>query len=379
MPIDLILEILSRATAKSVARFRLASKFCASIVRRPDFTELFLTRSSARPRLLFAIKGDRKWSFYSSPQLARVELRSNSSSLVVAADYQVKLPGYTHSEICDPVSGLIYLPDVHMENKNVITVPVAYNPSTGQYGSCPQRRIMTRNYYYFRDLLGYDPVDKNFKVLSYDNGKKEYHILTLGARKESWRKIEFPDHHGHLSEGICINGVLYYLAEVYGYSPVPSVSRVSIACFDVRSEKIRFLDASMFKTSSCIWPYKLINYKGELGVSGLGWHCLNPDGKHTIEFKLWVLKDVKKISWSKSVFLARPEGEFSNCLAVVGATATGEIVFSMSYVSKPFYVFYFSPERNTTERVEIRGFEAFENPCKVHTFVDHVEDFKFIT
>ncbi|KAL1191310.1 putative F-box protein [Cardamine amara subsp. amara] len=56
IPKELILEILSRLSAKSVARFCCVSKLWAFIFGGPCFTELFLTRSSARPRLLFGLR-----------------------------------------------------------------------------------------------------------------------------------------------------------------------------------------------------------------------------------------------------------------------------------------------------------------------------------
>ncbi|CAA7058010.1 unnamed protein product [Microthlaspi erraticum] len=41
---------------------------------------------------------------------------------------------------------------------------------------------------------------------------------------------------------------------------------------------------------------------------------------------------------------------------------------------QPFYVFYFNPERNTHQRVEIQGFgdyhESLDKPSRVHVFVD---------
>ncbi|CAA7036787.1 unnamed protein product [Microthlaspi erraticum] len=377
MPIDLILEILSRATAKSVARFRLASKFCASIVRRPDFTELFLTRSSARPRLLFFIERPSEWSFYSSPQPALErpgnEWRFNSSSLVVTADSQIKSPGDMDSECCRPVSGFIYFPNVHTKKRGKITVPVVYNPSTGQYTSLPQRTMRT-TFRFIQSLLGYDPIDKQFKVLLYNYDKCVYHILTFGAGKISWRKMDYEPTHEPLYQGICINGILYCLARAYGMDPL------RVACFDVRSEKHWFLDTQSM-SESLRSPYRLIDYMGKLGVTYWNWQTSQPDGMRIIRLNLWVLKDVEKQEWSERVFLVRPvvECELFDDLSVVGATATGEIVFSMNSTTTPFYVFYFSPERDTTERVEIQGFEAFENPCNVFTFVDHVENQKFIT
>ncbi|CAF1707836.1 unnamed protein product, partial [Brassica napus] len=67
IPADLIVEIFSRLTAKSLSRFRCLSREWASIFCSRNFTHSFLTRSSARPRLLFTFYVDddaeqHKWS-----------------------------------------------------------------------------------------------------------------------------------------------------------------------------------------------------------------------------------------------------------------------------------------------------------------------------
>ncbi|KAL0727268.1 hypothetical protein Bca4012_023361 [Brassica carinata] len=68
IPVDLLIDIFSLLPAKSIARFCCVSKFWASILRRSDFTELFLTKSLTRPRLFFALESDGKLFFYSTLQ-----------------------------------------------------------------------------------------------------------------------------------------------------------------------------------------------------------------------------------------------------------------------------------------------------------------------
>lgn len=58
-------------------------------------------------------------------------------------------------------------------------------------------------------LLGFDPIDKQFKVL-YMEGYY-WKILTLGIRELRWREIQGSLSHEPTSRGLCINGVLYYL------------------------------------------------------------------------------------------------------------------------------------------------------------------------
>ncbi|CAL9216866.1 unnamed protein product, partial [Arabidopsis halleri] len=112
IPIDLIPEILSRLPAKSVGRFRCVSKLWGSILTSQDFTELFLTRSSTRPRLLLVLqRANGELLFFSSPQ----PQNPYEKSLVVTADFHMKLHGHMLKyEMCSYASGLIYVPDYWM-------------------------------------------------------------------------------------------------------------------------------------------------------------------------------------------------------------------------------------------------------------------------
>ncbi|KAL1194157.1 F-box protein [Cardamine amara subsp. amara] len=281
-PTDLFFEIFSRLPAKSIGKFCCVSKQWRSMLHSPDFTDLFFTKSSARPRLLFGLEQDAYGErfFFSSPQ-------PNSSSL----DFHTKF-GY-----------IAYADSVH-------------------------------------------------------------HILTLGSGNMKWRNVQCPFTHEPFHERICINGREYYLAQPDGY-PCPYM----IVCFDVRSEEFKFIDTERF----CNMCTKLVNYKGKLGA-------VNYDsGMRNLKLRIWVLEDVEKQEWSNFVYTL-PENEvLDSCdLSVVGVTASGEIVLSKQFTCKPFYVFYFNPERNTLQRVEIHGnHQVFENRNRVDVFVDHVEDLKF--
>ncbi|KAF2581399.1 hypothetical protein F2Q70_00013441 [Brassica cretica] len=61
--------------------------------------------------------------------------------------------------------------------------------------------------------------------------------------------------------------------------------------------------------------------------------------------------DLERKEWSKYVYTLPVNGICE--VFVVGVTTTSEIVLSEKVTSTPFYVFYFSPERNTLQRVEI--------------------------
>ncbi|CAF2098967.1 unnamed protein product [Brassica napus] len=107
MPTDLIVDIFSRLPAKSVAVCCCVSKLWASILNSQDFRELFLTRSSSRPRLLFAIQGtyNNIWRFFSSPQ---PHYSSDKSSHEVTADSYMKYLEDMRPYFCSYASGLIW-------------------------------------------------------------------------------------------------------------------------------------------------------------------------------------------------------------------------------------------------------------------------------
>ncbi|ESQ33704.1 hypothetical protein EUTSA_v10009628mg [Eutrema salsugineum] len=225
-PIDLFLEIFSRLPSKSIARFRCLWKLWGSMLHRQYFTELFLTRSWARPRLLFILEGHHECSVFSSPQLQNPYGKS-SSSLVVSAGFHMKsayLRGFT--------SGLIYCYDLTERGYKVL------NPSTGRCASMPKLTSGLTSY------LGFDPIDKQFKLLSisycsWSDEIDDHSILTLGTGEMTWRKIQCPLTYDLNSREICINGVLYYLA----HKTSKEIEEIPlIVCFDVRTEKFKFIE-----------------------------------------------------------------------------------------------------------------------------------------
>ncbi|KAL1204999.1 F-box protein [Cardamine amara subsp. amara] len=264
-------------------------------------------------------------------------------------------------------SGLINL-SVTLISKYVL--PVICNPITGQCAILPNQ-IRGTGY----SLLGFDPIDKQFKVLLKNfYNERVHHILTLETDKMEWSNIiQCPLTYTPFGEGICINGVLYYLAN--HFDEMSQYWSYVIVCFDLRYEKFKFIDIDCILLSQ--YGIKLINYKGKLGRVELKYDRITI----TFELYMWVLEDVEKQKWSKYVYTL-PENEVVDyCnISVVGMTATGEIVLLERFItSKLFYVFYFNPERNTLQQLEIQGLGAeLKDRDTVYTFVNHVEDLRMI-
>ncbi|KAG7598837.1 F-box-like domain superfamily [Arabidopsis suecica] len=374
IPNDLILEILSRLPAKSTGRFRCVSKLWGSMLANPYFTELFLTRSSARPRLLIRIYQDGDEFFFSCPQ---PQNPYDNSSIVVAADFHMKFGRDSSYEGCRYASGLLYFTSMHFSSKDKYGKRVICNPITRKFEIVPKLRRLTHRSY--NEFLGFDPIGNEWKVLSMNNLVNDFeevhYILTLGTEKERWRwrKIQRPFNHdiqGAYGAGICISGVLYYFA--YESNDREYV----IGCFDVRTETFKSLDLNCSYEGSST----LINYKGKLGVINLR-HA--NDGVFPLELHMWVLEDFEKHEWSTYLYTLMSKNivvKDKYYVSVVGVTSTGEIVLMKTSACKPFYVFYFNPKKETLLSVEIQGVGEDHKWFNFHTvcaFVDHVEDLQF--
>ncbi|ESQ33558.1 hypothetical protein EUTSA_v10009665mg, partial [Eutrema salsugineum] len=353
IPVDLIMEISSRLPAKSITRFCCVSKLWSSMFHSPYFKDLFLTRSSKRPRLLFLIKETHngEWLFFSSPQPHNP---CEKSSLVVSAGFRLRSSKeLSRLEFRGYASGLFCFTHHMWISDNEKSIVNVICPSTAQRVSLPRLTSDDKS----TSFLGFDPIGKQFKVLS------NHKILTLKAENMEWRKTRYCSlTHDPKSEPICINGVLYYLAQ----------DSSTIVCFDVRSETYKLIKSKGHEP-------KLINYRGKLG--GVHWNYYAYGGiSTTIELHLWILEDAETQKWH-NYFYTWHDNRFvdRNDVYVAGVTATGEIVVSTRRIRVPFCVLFINPKKNTFQSVELEGFEDMLDikNNEVYAFVDHVEDLKF--
>ncbi|KAG2320545.1 hypothetical protein Bca52824_013758 [Brassica carinata] len=276
--------------------------------------------------------------------------------------------GDWYKQICISANGFIYLYDKMMLKEKMERVPVICNPSTGQKIYLP--KVLAKNKD-LRSFLGYDPIENQLKVLCMtvagyrqQTNSREHQVLTLGKVKPSWRKIKclFPHFPENFGNGICISGVLYYIAR--------SNLNTVIACFDVKYEKYSFIQIDD-ENSQLNWFLTLINYKGKLGA------IVFDRSSHG---NLWVLDDPEKEKWSKHIFHL-PDTVF-RAIRSIWATDTGEIVWAPSRWTHPFHLFYYNLERQSVRRVEIKGIEekvsmghmGHYRPEAIFTFTNHVEN-----
>ncbi|EOA38843.1 hypothetical protein CARUB_v10011186mg [Capsella rubella] len=367
LPNDLIIEVLSRVPAKSVAICRCVSKQWDSLLVSQVFKESFLSISLSRPRLLFNFSFRSKWHFFSSPQPQKF----GDNFSIVANEHHMGSYEYCYIQSCQSVHGFIYLRYGSRRTNIYETTHVIYNPCTRQHLTLPKLEIKSID---LQSFLTYDPIQKQFKVLCMtvvfrppgSIYRVNYKVLTLGTGELLWRDVEcsFPHHPMSEMNGICINGVLYcYIA--YGNGTNAS----EIVCFDVSSEKFSFI-----KIDKDRFVKNLINYKGKLGVLV----CFNYSLRYYNE--VWILDDTNEVKWSKHMFVLPIQ-----VVKSMRATDTGEIAWTT-----PSYVFYYNMEsRNGRQgnykrvrRVEIKGMEdkvtTGKDRHEFHTSMNHVENLMFL-
>ncbi|KAL1218891.1 F-box protein DOR [Cardamine amara subsp. amara] len=349
IPPDVLMLVISILPAKSVGKCRSVSKLWKLILGRPEFNEMFLTNSLNRPQFLFAFILDS-------------EATPHNHSYVPAG----------LSQISQPVRGWVCIECIEDE-RNVFVI---CSPLTGESMILP---ILKRKTAEVKCFLVYDPIEKQFKVLCtfwprFESGNitANHCVLTLGTEPTVWRKLECCKPLCpvlHCGDGICINGFLYYMAQLNDSS-----SEVFIVCFDIRFEKLSYINKP-----EDLWHVgfesRLINHKGQLGII----QSLNSVtiDRRTTCFVLWVLKDIEKHEWTKHIYevpLLWWDIVGDKSLCIVGMTGTCEVVLLSPYQPDPFYLFFYNLEKNIVRRVEIRGFEGYKHsPSVALCFLDYVE------
>ncbi|CAN7126867.1 unnamed protein product [Brassica rapa subsp. narinosa] len=228
LPFDLKMAIVSRMDAKSLMKFRCVSKIWSSIIRSRGFIDSFFSMSSKQSRFIVALgnglcnEPEEKLTFFFS-----FGESSCASSLV------------PNLEMAIPV-GLSSIRESFASLHGFLTVDVhgglmVCNPSTEQV---LKLHSSTR-------FVGYDPIEGQHKALfveSRDHRSSvhrhlDHKVLTLGGG--SWRHIEgTPGPYEAISVGVCVNGVIYY-----GARNSADFRNPVMVCFDVRTEKLSFIQA----------------------------------------------------------------------------------------------------------------------------------------
>ncbi|XP_010480512.1 PREDICTED: F-box protein At1g30790-like [Camelina sativa] len=208
LPTDLEVEILSRLPSKSLMKLRCVSKIWSSIIRSQRFVDSFYALSSTRSRFtvafssgIYALDATRRLFIFSS-SFEEEDLSSSPSSLVAKLDMIIPSVSRTYPYRCPSIHGFVGCANT---SKFIVC-----NPSTKQVITLPIQGD--------RASLGYDPVGRQFKVLNLVTGPGEFRsylvheFITLGAGGEVSRNQVTTANYVPVTDGVYINGSLYFAA-----------------------------------------------------------------------------------------------------------------------------------------------------------------------
>lgn len=390
IPHDLVLEILRRLPVKSLLKFQYVSKTWGSIIRSKGFINSCVSMSSApSSRLLISFRNGRLTNknaenllfFFTSSQ----DQEDDSSSLVANLDMTMASMGAYCYTRCASVNGFICV-----SNKRRVMI---CNPSTRQIITLPE--IPGDDLKSAYKYLGYDPINDQYKAMCklFPNSEddQEHMVLTLGGDQEpSWRHIEGTSRsYLPLTKGICIDGFVYYGA----LTPTPSKKNRVIVCFDVRSERLSFINLPAL-AEHVHWgsTSTLINYKGKL-ANIINTNACSYEDRHYNNFDLWVLQDAKEHQWSMGSCSFRLDDSLGKVsISFQGTNRIGEIVIAPKFLPRdlrPFYILYYNVESNSLREVKLEGVADDEDfrrryqigrngNCDLYISPEHVTNFTFL-
>ncbi|EOA22363.1 hypothetical protein CARUB_v10002992mg [Capsella rubella] len=373
VPLDLAMEIFMRLPVKSVARCLLLSKFWTEVIRSRRFITSFEVRSLLQPRLLVVFiltdtqRNCEDWYFFS--------LSSSSSTTSYLSRVTCPLPDSVyHSHY---VNGLISI-GYGLEKR-------VANPST----ALP--RVKTTSTVPSHCFFGYDPVNDEYKLLVLCMKEKKqlefrhdryqlrilqrssrHQVVTLGAKRKRWRKIDYRTPHGPVLNSVCIDGVLYYVAFTGA-----DMSQLSLMRFDLESEELDlFTSLSVDFMAESLHGSTLMNYKGKVALA---------TKSSVYKFEVWVLdQHAKTHGWLKKSFVITGTKKILKQhinIDIIGTTHTGEFILAPRCYSNEFYVIHFNPDTDgcRTVKVELHGDYGFKyRETKAMVFLDYVESVRLL-
>ncbi|KAH0637456.1 hypothetical protein KY289_037371 [Solanum tuberosum] len=265
LPQELIVEIFLWLPVMSLMRFRCVSKFFDALVLDSDFTHVHHLRSMTRD-------GGTRFLMGKAEDLYAVDLNKDGNT----SRWNFDRHDQYFNGPCVNGSYCIWKYD-----KEPVRI---FNPSIRKMIVLPYQRKNSHSikslYYY---SLGYEPVEKKYKVLMQvhnSSGLAQSFILTLSIDK-LWREIKdsinfFPCY----SMKVCsIKGFIYMM----------DYSKNSIVAFDLRAENFRVIGLGDDIRKN-IFDYDLIEVKGKIAL-------LDCWGSFTGRNDLWILENFEKEEW----------------------------------------------------------------------------------
>ncbi|XP_023641943.1 F-box only protein 8 [Capsella rubella] len=322
IPLDLLIEILTRLPPTSVMRFKCVSKFWSSLLSSRYFCNRFLmvpSQSQPQPRLYMSLVN----RYYNSKSVLLTSAPSPSpNTIVFDQDLTSRIGGY----FLRLLRGFICFTCFRVGFKAHI-----YNPTTRQLVILPAVKEsdiirIAEDRYNINYFLCHDHVKDQYKVLCTiavtsdytQEVKSELWVFLLEAGG-SWKRVakDFPHHLSNALE-LTMNGVLYYVAWTGSYTCV-------LVSFNYHG-KVTVFDFSTLKETGTI--------------------------------DLWVVEDHKKKEWSRKTLSLQPSQMhliLDNNLRPKGTSLEGKVILVPQRLVNPFYFLCYDLHINDLKKVEIKG------------------------
>ncbi|CAL9246667.1 unnamed protein product [Arabidopsis halleri] len=292
IPEEVLMEILARLPANSVTRFKCVSKHWSSLISSRYFTNLFFQVSSPK-------REPRPFMFLSDKEHHYALLSTNN-------DFEADPFSHLNQDLTFPGMGGDFVNSLRgLMCFRVGRAVRICNLTTKQLVNLPKVKsnLLEEVEGDFRmwNYFGHDSVNDEYKVLSivWEVSKEErvvrseHQVFVLGSGA-SWRGTHstiHPPPHRPYSQGLSINGVLYYGSWVGKNTCV-------LMSFDLITEEFNLIELPI---EACIvWNTRRANlmiYRGKVAVfeySRLMTECI---------LDLWVVEDAGKSEWSHKAFV----------------------------------------------------------------------------
>ncbi|AED97616.1 unnamed protein product [Arabidopsis thaliana] len=346
IPLDLLIEILTRLPHKSLMRFKCVSKQWSSLIRSRFFSNRYLTVASPlRPHRLY---------------ISLVDHKCDSREVCHSPRESVLLSFSSPSSFDQDLTTMQGMGGLHMVTLRGLILYIVcgkaclYNPTTRQSVTLPAIKFnifVQGNEHSLLYFLGHDPVLDQYKVVCTFVSSSSQDLETIISEHwvfvlevgGSWKRIEFDQPHTPTRSGLCIGGVIYYLAFTSMFQDI-------VVTFDVRSEEFNIIQAPLV-LSAYVDSLDFIEYGGKPAI------FYHTSLKENGLVDLWVLENAG--NWSRTVLSLQPcqlhlvDNDIP--LTLVDTTQNGEVVLVPSDLCSPFYILYYDIQKNHLRKVEIQA------------------------